>query len=203
MVFRNPQSNSQFLMAAEHTVFPVNRNKEFRLNQGQHSLQVFPCPVSGYVYFCIFTGNHMRSQFHECINSSAYADFIARNRRCGNDNRIPGMNLYLTVASGRHTGQACHRFALTPCSENHQAVIAVPGKLFRVNKQRIRHLEISQFSGNLNNVDHGASKYTDFPVKCHGGIHSHLNTGNIGCKGCQNNTASGFGYLLMQRVHDN
>ena len=77
--------------------------------------------------------NYLCSQTHKIINRPADARFISRNRRCGNNDRIPGMNLHLPVASVRHTGQTRHRFALASRRDDDGLLIRVTLQLLNVD----------------------------------------------------------------------
>lgn len=99
------------------------------------------------------------------------------------------MNGDLPVAAVSHAGQPCHRFALAASGENAETVIPVPVDFFRFDEGAFRRREVAHFQGNIHYIHHGAAEDADFALVMDGGVHSHLDTGYVGCEGGQNDTA--------------
>lgn len=144
--------------------------------------------------------NYLCSQTHKIINRPADARFISRNRRCGNNDRISGMDLHLPVASVRHTGQSCHRFALAPRREDADSVIAIMIELLRFNKCAFRSLKVTHFKRDTHHIDHGTAEDTNFSFIFNSRINRHLYAGHIGRECGKNDTSPDFVESISKRL---
>ena len=135
--------------------------------------------MAGYMNFLIPTGDDIGTEAHEVVDGTADTGFVAGNRRCRNDDRIAGHDADAAVVIGCHTGQPGHRFALATRRQDEDLISRITVELIRFDEDAFGHIEVAQFNGNLNVVDHAAAENGYLAFELDGRIDSLLDTGNI------------------------
>ena len=190
-------------MAHQHAIFAVHRNEKFRMDEGNHRLELFLRAVAGDVDLHGAIGNDVRAETHQFINRAADARLVSGNRRGRNNHRIARVNGNLAMAPARHARETGHRFALAARRQNAELVFAVAIHLVRLDQRPFRHLEIAELAGNRDDIHHGAAENAHFPVMRDGGIDGHLHAGHIRRECRQNDAPLHAGKRTHQSVgHD-
>ena len=191
VVLGDAHHDGQVTVGLEHTVFAVDRDEILRLDQFQHEFQFFLAGMARYVDFLIPAGDDVGTEAHEVIDGAADAGFIARDRRCRNDDRIARHDADTAVIVRSHARQAGHRFALAARRQDEDLIVRITVQFIRFDEDPFGDIEIAQFDSNLDVIDHAPSEDSDFAFELHSRIDSLLDTGNIRGECRQNNTAFG------------
>ena len=202
VVLGNAHHDGQVAVRLEHAVFAVDRDEILRFDQFQHELQFFLAGMAGYVDFLIPAGDDVGTEAHEVINGAADAGFIARDRRSRNDDRIARHDADAAMVVGSHARQAGHGFALAARRQDEDLIIGITVQFIRFDEDAFGNVEIAQFNGNLDVVDHAAAEDGDFALELHCRIDSLLDTGNIRGECRQDNTAFCSAESLAESMAD-
>lgn len=183
----------EFCVADEHAVFAVDGDEVFRLDEGEHGLQVFLGAVAGYVDAGGGAGDDVGAEAHQAVDGAADAGLIARDRGGGDDDGVACVDLDLTVGAVGHAGEAGHRFALAAGGQDAEAVVSVVAKFFRFDEGAFRGFEVAEFLGDADDVHHGAAEDADFSFVSDCCVDGHLDAGDVRCEGGKDDAAFGIG----------
>ena len=133
------------------------------------------------------------------VDGVGYHLLVTRNRRSGNDHRIAGNDLHFAVFTHGHTGQGGHRLALAACTDYNNLVIGIITDVVYVDQQPLRHFQVIQLQGNIDNIDHAAAHNRNLASELDSRIADLLDTVHIGRECGDNDTVSGVAEFVIKR----
>ena len=167
-------------MPVQHAVFAVYRDEIFRFHQRVHEFEFLLARVAGDMHVGNAVVNHVRAAAIQLIDDPGNHDFVARNRRRGNDHRVPLANLQFAVLAVGHAGQAAHRFALAARRQHHNFAVRIAVQIANVDEHVLWNFQFADLHRQLGHVDHASTDKADFPPKFDAIIHHLLNSVQIG-----------------------
>ena len=97
-------------------------------------------------------------------------------------------DMHLPVHSARHSGQCRHGLTLGTGCDKHGLLVRVVFQILNINQSAFRNMDILEFGGNRNNIDHGSAFDNHFSLVLYRRIDNLLHTVNIGRKGRHNDS---------------
>ena len=186
MVGFHPHLAGQLGMNLQHPLFPVDRNKEFRLDQGMHDFQFFLTGVAGHMEGQFPFVEHLYALAVEFIDHIANGVFIAWNRGGGNNHPVAWEQVHLPVGVERHSGEGGHRLTLTAGGDDTHPVFRQGFDVVQIHKNAVRDTHIAQFGGHFHHVFHGPAGNGHLSAVPVGHINDLLNAVHVGSKGGDN-----------------
>ena len=176
----------------------MHRHKETRAHKVVHHFNFFLAGVARYMHAVALFVNNVRAQLVKVINRARNKFFVARNRRCGNNNRIARHNINFFVVVHRHTRQCGHRLALAAGGDDNNLARLVIAGFVNVNQHAFRHFQIAKLNGNINNIDHTASNNGNFTFVSYSAVNDLLNAVYVGRECCHDNTVFSIAELIVK-----
>lgn len=163
-------------MPVQHAVFAVHRDEIFRFHQRVHEFEFLLACVAGDMHVGNAVVNHVRAAAIQLIDDPGNHDFVARNRRRGNDHRVTLANLQFAVFAVGHAGQAAHRLALAARRQHHNFAVRIAVQIANVDEHVLWNFQFADLHRQLGHVDHAPTDKADFPPKFDAVIHHLLNS---------------------------
>ena len=154
----------------------MDRNCVLRLNQGVNKLDVLLAGMSRYMNIL---ENNLRAFFIQLIDDIGDRLLISGNRMRGEYNQIAGLNCHLLVDVRRHSRQGCHRLSLASGGDKHHLTVRIISHLIDIDERILRHIQISEFLCDGDDIHHASAFYNDLTAEFAGGIDDLLHTVNI------------------------
>ena len=170
-------------------ILSVYRQDVLRLGQSHHQLLLILTGVTGNVYLVHLFIDDLCAQTHQLVDHAVDKLFVARNRSCGDDDKVIWGHLHLAVLAHCHAAQGGQRFALATGGNQHHLVKRQAVCHVDVHQNPARNLEVTQLDGGCHHVDHAAPGNRDLFVVLDCIVDNLLDAVDVGGKGCNDDAA--------------
>ena len=174
----------------EMAVLAVHRNEVLGFYKGVHKFEFLLAGVSGYVNSAQSGVHYLRAKSVQIVDNVADCALVTGDGVCGDDDCIICAHLHLVELATCHTRQSGHWLALAPGGQNYQFAIVDVANFVDIHKNVVVHAEVSNTNGSFDVLDHAFARYGNLALEGFGKFDNHGKTVDVGCKSCNDNSAS-------------
>ena len=154
------------------------------------------------MHLCDGVIDHVRARFEEIVDRTTNGLFVSWDRRGGDDDGVPVLNLNVAMFAVCHFGEACHRLALSASGGDDKRLLRAPCDLL-LGEERGRELQIAQVASDFDVLLHGATDDGNLAVELTCCVEHLLNARNVRGEGRNDDSARCAADDPLERLANN